>query len=125
MNPYQYASRSAAYGYVASDGAPAGYFSWRQFRFVMALVHSAGYHPGSRNDTTRRWQGDVRNDGYQYVLRTDSQAAYYTMSDEGQSRQAAMAGHDKVSVVIRNNISAAMREAYSAIQQWLGSNKPK
>ena len=37
--PEKYVSRASAYGPVSSDGAPDGYFSWKQFRYVAAITN--------------------------------------------------------------------------------------
>ena len=47
---YKYVSRKRAYGKVSD--APAGYFSWKQFRYVMAKLASGEMKIGRKHDPT-------------------------------------------------------------------------
>jgi len=118
MVAYKYISRATAYG--------KSFVSDKQRRWFYAALAAGEIHPGSgeRHDTTRGWTGVASSDGYSYRATAKGAAAYFTMSDQGQSRQAALVGHRKASDVVRTNISGGLRAAVKAVNRWLADNLP-
>jgi hypothetical protein len=129
--PYKYASRARAYGYTGAkfengNPVPAGYFSAKQFRYVMAKIASGEMTPGTENRTgksTAAWQAVPRNDGYRYTLSNGERGAYYTRDDKGQARQPANVGWRKVSQVVTDNYLGGIRSAVAAVKKFLASKK--
>jgi hypothetical protein len=121
-DPYKYVSRAAAYG-VVKDGVPAGYFSMKQFRYVMARIADGSITPGQSKrtgDSTDAWQY-VQVSDYQYTITNPEPGAYWTRDDYGQARQPGMVGWRKVAQVIADNLEGAMRAANAAVSKWLKS----
>ena len=117
-DPYKYVSRAKAYGMVSNDGAPAGYFSMKQFRFVMAKIASGEITPGQPNRSgaaSAAWEMKETNNGYGYSAINADRGAYYTRSDKGQARQPALVGWRKTAKVIADNFDGAMRALHAAV----------
>jgi hypothetical protein len=124
--PYKYVSRKRAYGNVSSDGAPAGYFSWKQFRYVMAKIHKGEITPGTANRShasSRGYGYKETNRGYGMNITNEERGAYYTRDDKGQARQPALVGWRKVSKVVADNLKGGMKAARAAVNQFLRSRK--
>ena len=118
---YKYASRKGAYGKVSSDGAPDGYFSWKQFRYVAWLTHGFTDRGSKRTGkSSNAWSyKDISAGTTTGYIMNPSTGAYYTRSDYGQARQPANVGWKKVSVIIAENIAEAGRAAIKAISDFL------
>ena len=118
---YKYASRKGAYGKVSSDGAPDGYFSWKQFRYVAWLTHGFTDRGSKRTGkSSNAWSyKDISAGATTGYIMNPSTGAYYTRSDYGQARQPANVGWKKVSVIIAENIAEAGRAAIKAISDFL------
>jgi hypothetical protein len=128
--PYKYASRARAYGntgatFANGNPVPDGYFSAKQFRYVMSRIADGTITPGTENRTgasSRAWVYLPIKAGQTtgYIM-NKSAGAYYTMSDEGQARQPANVGWLKSSQVIAANIKGALATAIVAVRAYLKS----
>ena len=131
-HPYKYASRARAYGSTGAKFAngspvPDGYFSAKQFFYVMAKIADGTITPGTENRTgksSKAWTYEPIKAGQTkgYIL-NPSPGAYYTMSDTGQARQPANVGWLKSSMVIAANIKGAFDAAIAAVNKHLKSKK--
>ena len=131
-SPYKYASRARAYGstgakFANGNPVPDGYFSAKQFRYVMARIADGMITPGTENRTgasAKAWTYKPIPAGQTtgYILNA-SAGAYYTMSDVGQARQPANVGWLKSSMVIAANIKGAFDAAIAAVKIYLQSKK--
>jgi hypothetical protein len=118
--PYKYVSRARAYGQVSD--APPGYFSWKQFRYVMAKIASGEITPGvpqRTGETGAAYGYHETNNGYGVTIDNPKTSAYYTQHDTGQARQPALVGWRKVSKNIQDNIKGALHNGMLAINRWL------
>lgn len=119
--PYKFAGRAKAYGQVSD--APAGYFSWKQFRYVAAITKGFTVF-GRKNDPTTASSGysfkETRG-GYGTTITNSEESAYWTRSDKGQARQLGLAGWIKQSVVIANNTAGGLRKALTEVNKHLKS----
>lgn len=123
--PYVYINRADAYGDVASDGAPAGYFSWKQFRFVMAAMRSGSIQiPYKR---TGRVSGAWRVSGRLSKAKVvnDNDAAPYVFGDDTQSRHEDAVGWERVSVRLDNQSNRILDASYAALHKYIESRKKK
>ena len=119
--PYKYASRKEAYGSVSTDGAPDGYFSWKQFRYVAWLTHGFTDRGSKRTGkSSAAWEfTDVNAGAKTGYIKNPSPGAYFTRSDYGQARQPANVGWKKASNIISENLTEAEQEAVKAVNNFL------
>lgn len=120
---YRFVSRARAYGKPSS--APAGYFSWKQFRFVAAITEGFTKPYQRTGETSAAWEMQETNGGYGYTFKNPKPAAYYLRDESGQARQPALVGWRKVSRVLQDNMAGAMRSAMAAVKKWIADNKPR
>jgi len=119
--PYKFVSRAKAYKKVSNDGAPAGYFSWEQFRFVMAGIKNGTIRPGVSNRTGATASGwAYRGDPTtrQTIFNTVP-ASRYTMGNRTQARQPDRVGWRRAIEVVQSNMKGGMRAAQQAVNRWL------
>lgn len=120
--PYKYVSRAKAYGKVSSD-APAGYFSKRQFRYVMAKIASGEIKPGQRRNIPTHASGGYEvketRGGYGASIVNQEAGAYWTRSDKRQPRQLTMVGWKRAAQVVASNAVGAIRHAKAAVARLL------
>ena len=122
---YKYASRKGAYGAVSSDGAPDGYFSWKQFRYVAWKTKGftdIGNKRTGKSSNAWSYKDISAGERTGYIM-NPSTGAYYTRSDYGQARQPANVGWKKVSVIIAENLAGALKAARVAVSQYLKQSK--
>lgn len=126
--PYQYVSRAEAYGQVANDGAPAGYFSWGQFRFVMAKLHEMGWDGQSQPPAYKRtgeisgkWHLEGRLSKAKAV--NDHEKAPYVFGNESQSRHEQAVGWSKVGARLEQYSNRIFDAAYDAMKKYLDSRR--
>jgi len=131
---YKYISRASAYGSTGAtfengNPVPDGYFSAKQFRYVMAKITDGTMTPGTENRTGKSAAGwgynpiaEGENTGY---ITNQTPGAYYTTSDIGQARQPAKVGWLKNSIVIAKNIVGALSAAKDAVDKFIISSKGK
>jgi hypothetical protein len=114
--PYKFVSRASAYG-KPSD-APAGYFSWKQFRYVMAMLHGGG--GGGRTGKLKDgWATKGQGGGFGMSVYNSVDYATYVMGDAGQARQPAKVGWRKLMAVVNSNLNGMMRAASQAVGRWI------
>lgn len=121
--PYMYISRANAYGSVSSDGAPDGYFSWKQFRYVMANIRNGNIQiPYQR---TGKVSGAWRKYGKLSKAKAinDNDAAPYVFGDDQQSRHEDAVGWQKVQVRLDDNSNRIFDVAYDALAKYIASRK--
>lgn len=113
-SPYRYVSRSSAYGVVSRDGAPPGYFSWGQFRYVMMMIHKGGISiPYKRTQNlAKNWKviGNDRN----AIVANEAPYAQYVQGDDTQSRHEAGVGWQTMSATIKAHNNTLMKRAIRA-----------
>jgi len=123
--PYQYVSRASAYGAVSNDGAPDGYFSWRQFRFVMAsLARGEIRIPYRRTGTV---SGAWRVDGKLSKARAvnDNDSAPYVFGKASQSRHEEAVGWQKVPARLEQYGNRIFDAGYAALKKYIDSRRKK
>ena len=107
---YKYVTRAHAYpnAIVTLPGSgrqKAGYFSLRQYYFVMAAIASGRMNPGTPNRSqaySRAWRKVGTGRG-QYLINTQSYGRHL-QSDE-QARMMQMIGWDKISDILKDRLS--------------------
>ena len=112
---YKYVSRKRAYGKVSA--APPGYFSWKQFRYVMAKLHSGEMKIGRENDPTKysqSWRWEQKNSQWD---RTEVQGR--VPFDRFPSRQNKLVGWRHYLEVVQSNMKGAMQEAQRKVDEFI------
>lgn len=95
---YRFKGRPRAYGKVSD--APAGYFSWKQFRYVMWKIHQPGFNLGQSNrnmDIKNAWHIEGR--GVNVEIVNSAPGAVYLFDPKQQARQPALVGWNTVDVM--------------------------
>lgn len=111
--PYKHVTRKRAYG--------RPFESDRQRRYVMARIREGSIDPGvphRTGNTQRSYRSKETRGGYGQTIEAGA-GAYWTRDDTGQARLNALAGWQKFSVVIENNMAGALRAARAAVNAWL------
>jgi hypothetical protein len=122
---YKFASRAKAYGKVAQDGAPAGYFSWRQFRYVAWKTNGftdVGF-PKRTGELQRGWQ--VKLTGLSARITNGVKYAKHVMGTYTQARQITDAGWRTVGGTLLNSAAKINQAMQDAISQWILDGMPK
>lgn len=120
-DPYKFVSRKRAYGKVSD--APAGYFSWEQFRYV-AWITEGFTKFGRKNNPTnssQSWGYTLTKGGYGATLTNDAPSTKWIRGEKTQARQPALAGWRKVSKVVADNIKGAMRHVGAEVNKYIRS----
>lgn len=126
--PYRYESRAKAYGFPPggewySMKPVAGYFSERQFRYVMAKIRSGEITPGISQRTGRLsegWKLVVENYDYNRMsLSNDVPYAHWVLSDEMQARQIANVGWWTESQMIAYNSDKILEVGLDELDRFL------
>jgi len=116
---YKYVSRKRAYGKVSD--APAGYFSWAQFRYVMAKLHSGEIKIGRKHSPTEmsktwKWQ-QLDSDWRRTAI--NGQLPF----DRFPARQNRLVGWRHWLDVVKSNMKGAVSSAQKAVDEWLKKQK--
>jgi hypothetical protein len=120
--PYKFVSRAQAYGKVSD--APAGYFSWAQFRYVAAKTDGFTNFPSYRPaQSSSSWTAKESNGGYTMTITNPAPSAYWQRDNEGQARQLGLVGWRKVIAVVADNYQGAIRSAVAAVKRFIEENK--
>jgi hypothetical protein len=90
-----------------------GFFSWAQFKFVMALW-SQGKVPHRRTQAMRNAWRQV-GEGERSFIVNDAPGAQFVMGDETQSRHEKLVGWQTVGVMISSHMPQAMKKVDAAI----------
>lgn len=110
--PWKFVSRKQAYG-KPSD-APAGYFSWKQFRYVAAITDGFTKIPYTRTHELRNsWE--AKNTGGTWVIIGSPGWVMGT----NQARQPDLVGWRNYVEVMRSNMAGALRAGLVAVNKWL------
>lgn len=119
---YSYKSRAAAYGLTGAgtdwgNMKPIpGYFSRKQFRFVMAGISQGTITPGTSQRTGKTQEGwNVQGSGTRAVIVNKTPGATWTQNDTWQARQPALVGWQKAGDTIEQNIDDAMVDGIDAV----------
>lgn len=128
---YRYASRKMAYGQTGAKFAngnpvPPGYFSAKQFRYVMADIKAGTITPGRVHRSGKLFDAwKVTGDGVKAKISvTESKAKYakYVVGDI-QAAQPYHAGWVKAKYVIAQNLDKATEKAQKAVDEFLKEKK--
>jgi hypothetical protein len=92
--PYSYVTRARAY-----PDAPAGpgWFSDKQRRYVMMMIHKGLIHPGVKNRTqefARAWTKVGK--GQNVIVANETSYGIFLMDDQRQARMMAIIGWKKI-----------------------------
>ena len=116
---YKYVSRKQAYGKVSD--APAGYFSMKQFRYVMAKIKSGEMKIGRKNDPTKysqSWRTEQKNSQWDRTV-VKGQLPFGRFP----SRQNLLVGWRDFRKVVESNMKGAMESAQKAVDEFLKKGK--
>ena len=116
---YKYVSRKRAYGKVSD--APAGYFSWKQFRYVMAALASGKIRIGRKNDPTKysqSWRWEQKNSQWD---RTQIQGR--VPFDRFPSRHNSLVGWRHYLKVVESNMKGAMKAAQKKVDEFIAKKQ--
>lgn len=110
--PYKYVSRKRA-GYTTS---PAQI----RFMFATGILESDGqggiiFHPYERTAETQNAWRITESGKYKWSLVNASPGAYWTISDEGQTRQHKLMGKKTVSMIISENLKEGIQVIRDAL----------
>lgn len=123
--PYQYISRASAYGTVSNENPPApdGYFSWKQFRFVMASIRrgTIGIPYRRTGNVSNAWHVEGKLSKAKAV--NDNTAAPFVFGDSTQSRHENAVGWQKVGVRLDQNSNRIFDAAYDALAAYIRRKK--
>lgn len=121
----KFVSRKSAYGNVSSDGAPSGYFSMKQFRYVAWLTDGFTKKYDRTHELINDWDyQETDSDWSRVKIFNQSPGAEYVMGEK-QARQPRKVGWKKASAIMLANASGAIRAAREAINQFIISAKGK
>lgn len=123
---YKYKSRAGAYGYTGATfengkPVPPGYFSAKQFRYVMAKIADGTIQPGSPHrtmDLKNAWRVDESNRLDAMALVNDDPAAVFAYSPDYQARQLEQVGWQNTDIMAEENLPDAMLE----LEVWIFNN---
>ena len=116
---YKYVSRKRAYGKVSD--APAGYFSWKQFRYVMAKLASGEMKIGRKHDPThmgKSWKWEQLNSQWD---RTKIMGKL--PFDRFPSRQNRLVGWRHYLDVVKSNMKGAMKAAQRKVDEFIAKQQ--
>jgi len=114
---WKFVSRAQAYGKVSE--APAGYFSWKQFRYVAWKTKGFTAIPYKRtHKMANAWTIQESGNWINVKLTNDSPGAGWVMGAQ-QARQPALVGWRKYAEIIKTNMSGAIRQAQLAVNNML------
>lgn len=124
-DPYKFVSRKRAYGKVSD--APAGYFSWAQFRYVAKITEGFTKfgRKNSPTNSSESWGYVLTKGGYGATLTNFAPSTKWIRGENTQARQPTKVGWRKVSVVIKDNIRGAMRHVGAEVNKFLKSKARK
>jgi hypothetical protein len=113
--PYKYISRARAYGNVSKDGAPPGYFSWKQFRYVMWKRSKGEIDPGYPHRTGRLQRGWQMTRRGADVRIFNTQPHVLPVMGDIQSRHERQVGWRMVPDILETNIDGALLASKRAV----------
>lgn len=115
----KYVSRAKAYGNVSNDGAPAGYFSWNQFRYVATITNGFTKPYTRTHDISGGWIYTETNSDWSTVsVENNVEGAEFVY---GGSRQTSLVGWRKVMDIISTNIKGAIQAGQKAVNDLIKS----
>lgn len=112
--PEKFVTRKHAYGKVAKDGAPSGYFSWRQFRYVAWKTEGFTKKYQRTHGISTGWA--YRESGGRAMIYNPVPGAEYVVGD-AQSAHERLVGWRKWRKVIADNMIGATRYAQKEIDR--------
>lgn len=121
--PVKFVRRADAYGKVSD--APAGYFSWRQFRYVAAVTEGFTKQYNRTHTISQAWEYHESNSQWDRVnIQNNAPGAEYVVGDR-QSRHEALVGWRKWRQAINDNMAGAIRYAQEQINALIQSAQRK
>lgn len=122
--PQKFVRRSVAYGQQPpaqgeDTPPPAGYFSWRQFRFVAKITDGFTKQYQRTNKIVSAWTVKAEDSDWRRV-RVENQAngAGWVFGEQ-QARQIGLVGWRKYLQVAQDNAKGAYNAAVQAVVRWL------
>ena len=114
--PYKYVSRKSAYG--------VSFFTPKQRRWFFWALNEGIIKPGQNNRTgesENAWHFTPQEKGktYVYKLQNDTPGGFWTRDDKRQARQLGKVGWWKVSMVVKKNMTGALKAARVAVNAFL------
>lgn len=92
-----------------------GYFSWAQFRKVMAMANEGAF-PYHRTQAMRQAWRKI-GEGKNAIIANETAAAFYTMDDERQARLNKLVGWKTVGDIIRERQKEIQRQAVIGLKK--------
>jgi hypothetical protein len=118
--PTTFRSRKNAYGKVASDGAPAGYFSMKQFRYVAMITEGFTKRYTRTHELSNAWRYKETNSDWSSVTFTnDAPGAQWAYTDGGQARQLNNVGWRGAYEIVMASLTGALRFAQQEVNALL------
>jgi hypothetical protein len=107
---YKYVGRRAAY-------PPTGWQSEKQRKYVMAKITEGDIRIPYRRtqEMARAWK--KIGGGAQAIIVNETEAAYYTMDDQGQARLNALMGWQKIKAIIEQRRAKILQIANAAVKR--------
>lgn len=115
---YKYVPRRAI-GKVSD--APPGYYSWKQFHYVMAALRSGKMKIGRKNSPTnmsKSWKWEQKDSQWDRTNITGK-----LPFDRFPARHNRLAGWRHWSEVIETNMRGAIKAGQQAVNEWLKKKK--
>jgi hypothetical protein len=115
----KFVSRKRAYG-KPSD-APAGYFSWKQFRYVAAITEGFTKVYSRTHEMASAWKMTVQDSNWTMVkAENDADGAQWVFGNK-QARQPALVGWKKYTETLAARTKGGIRAAVAAANKLLKS----
>lgn len=119
--PEKFVTRADAYGKVSNDGAPPGYFSMKQFKYVAWLTDGFTKKYNRTHTIANAWEYHETNSQWDRVnIQNNAPGAEYVIGD-GQSRHEALVGWRKWRQAINDNLAGAIRYAQEMVDKYIRS----
>jgi len=117
--PNKFVTRARAYGQVSQENppAPAGYFSWDQFRYVAAITEGFTLFYSRTYTLASKWEMNPQESDWRRVkIFNEADGAAWVFGDKTQARQPALVGWRRVSDTVAANLVGALRAGMAAVK---------
>lgn len=126
--PQKFVRRATAYGQQPpAEGEdsppPAGYFSWKQFRFVAYITDGFTKQYQRTGKMVGAWTIKAEDSDWRSVRVENKAPGAGWVFSEQQARQIGLVGWRKVTKVVADNIKGAHRAAQQAVDKWIKSKR--
>lgn len=113
---WKFVSRAKAYGKVSD--APAGYFSWKQFRKVAAITEGFTKTQPRTHEIVNAWKLRDSNDWRRVALTNNAPGAQWVIGEK-QARQPQLVGWRAWPKTLTDNMKGALRAGQQAVNRML------